>query len=69
MPLTEVYLESVTETVEDFQIRRIKWAIQRLDDCGEEIQPWKVIRLAALRENCSQRVQAFLENELYKQPD
>ncbi|MDZ8257985.1 TnsD family transposase [Nostoc sp. ChiQUE01b] len=69
MPVTKVYLESVTETVEDFQIRRIKWAIQRLDDCGEEIQPWKVIRLAALRENCSQRVKAALESELYKQPD
>ncbi|NEU78986.1 TnsD family Tn7-like transposition protein [Nostoc sp. UIC 10630] len=69
MPLTKVYLESVTETVEDFQIRRIKWAIKRLDDCGEEIQPWKVIRLAALRENRSQRVQAALETELYKQPD
>ncbi|MHC5725135.1 MAG: TnsD family Tn7-like transposition protein [Nostoc sp.] len=69
MPLTKVYLESVTETVEDFQIRRIKWAIKRLDDCGEEIQPWKVIRLAALRENCSERVQAALESELYKQPN
>ncbi len=68
MPLTKVYLESVTETVEDFQIRRIKWAIQRLDDCGEEIQSWKVIRLAALGENCSERVQAALESELYKQP-
>jgi len=26
------YLEPITETVEDFQIRRIKWAIKRLDD-------------------------------------
>ncbi|MEH2047973.1 MAG: hypothetical protein V7L12_32845 [Nostoc sp.] len=62
-------ITNINETVEDFQIRRIKWAIKRLDDCGEEIQPWKVIRLAALRENCSQRVQAALENELYKQPN
>lgn len=66
MPLTKAYLESVVETVEDFQMRRIKWAIKRLDECGEEIMRWKVIRVAALREDCSERVNAFLEIELDK---
>jgi hypothetical protein len=66
MPLTQAYLESVVETVEEFQMRRIKWAIKQLDECGEEIMRWKVVRLAALREDCSQRVIAFLESELDK---
>jgi hypothetical protein len=64
MPLTKAYLESVTESVEDFQIRRIKWAIKLLDDSPEEIQRWKVIRVAGLRENLSERVKAILECEL-----
>ena len=54
----------VTESVEDFQIRRIKWAIKLLDDSPEEIQRWKVIRVAGLRENLSERVKAILECEL-----
>ena len=64
MPLTKAYLKSVAESVEDFQIRRIKWAIKLLDECGEEIQRWKVIRVAGLRENVSERVKAVLESEL-----
>jgi hypothetical protein len=64
MPLTKAYLESVTESVEDFQIRRIKWAIKLLDDSPEEIQRWKVIRVAGLGENLSERVKGILECEL-----
>lgn len=66
MPLTKAYLESVTETVEDFQIRRIQWAIKQLDNYGEEILAWKVIRVAGLGEHCSETVQAYLEKEIYK---
>ena len=69
IPLTKAYLKSVTESVEDFQIRRIKWAIKQLDNCGEETQRWKVVRIARLRENCSERVKAVLESELYQRPD
>ncbi|MBD2048750.1 TniQ family protein [Coleofasciculus sp. FACHB-64] len=66
MPLTKAYLESVVETVEAFQMRRIEWAIKQLDECGEEIMRWKIVRVAALRDDCSQRVNTFLESELDK---
>lgn len=66
MPLTKAYLESVKETVEDFQIRRIQWAIKQLDNYGEESIAWKVLRVAGLGENCSEIVQAHLEKELYR---
>ncbi|MBW4599042.1 MAG: TnsD family transposase [Calothrix sp. FI2-JRJ7] len=66
MPLTKAYLESVTETIEEFQIRRIKWAIKRLDDCGEEILAWKVLRLAGLRENYTEKVNVILESLRYQ---
>ncbi len=56
LPQTRAYLKSVTETVEDFQIRRIEWAVEKLDEQGEEIMEWKILKLAGLRENCSERV-------------
>jgi hypothetical protein len=67
MPLTKVYLESVIESIEDYQIRRIKWAIAKLEEQGEEVKPWKVIRIAGLREDYSQKVKAALEHEMYRQ--
>lgn len=66
MPLTKAYFESVTETVEEFQIRRIKWAIKRLDDSGEEIMTWKVLRLAGLREKYTEQVNEILESLRYQ---
>jgi hypothetical protein len=63
MPLTKVYLKSVTETIEEFQIRRSKWAIKQLDDCGEEIVCWKVMKVAGFRESYVERINAVIENE------
>ena len=64
LPQTRAYLESVTETVEDFQIRRIDWAIAELDRQGEEIKEWKILRLAGLRECLSERVREYLEQQI-----
>ena len=63
LPQTKTYLESVSESVEDFQIRRIEWAVEELDRQGEEIMEWKILRLAGLRENLSDRVKKCLEKE------
>jgi hypothetical protein len=57
----------VTESIEDYQIRRIKWASAKLEEQGKEVKLWRVIRLAGLREDYSQKVKAALEDELYKQ--
>lgn len=64
LPRTKAYLESVTETVEDFQIRRIEWAVEELENRGEEIKEWKILRLARLRESLSDKVRIKLEKEL-----
>lgn len=69
MPLTQAYLESVKETVEDFQIRRIHWAIKYLDDHKEEVKAWKVIKVAGLKENFSDRVRAALEFIIHAHPN
>lgn len=60
MPLTQTYLQSVVETVEDFQIRRVQWAAKQLDQRGEAIEPWKVIRMAGLRTGYSKRVEEVI---------
>ncbi len=64
LPQTQAYLKSVTETVEHFQIRRVEWAIAELEDRGEEIKEWKILRLAALRKDLSNKVRIKLEQDL-----
>ena len=64
LPQTKDYLESVTETVEDYQIRRIKWAFEELNLRGEEVKECKILRVAGLREDCDEEVRLALEKEL-----
>ena len=45
----EYFLESVGESVEDFQIRRIKWAIQEIEREGLDLQWWRIVRKAGIR--------------------
>lgn len=55
--------ESVTKTVEDFQVRRIEWVIAELDKQGEDIMEWKVLRLAALRKSCSDKIRQIITQD------
>jgi Tn7-like transposition protein D/TniQ len=64
MPMTGDYLGKVTESIEDFQIRRIRWAVGELDRRREPVVSWRVMRLAGLGENISDRVQRALEDDL-----
>ncbi len=57
MPLTKAYLDLVVESVEDYQIRRVQWAVETLHHQGEQVEPWKVIRLAGLRPGYSEKVE------------
>lgn len=49
LPRTEKYLKEITETVEEFQIRRCKKIIDRKLKKSEEIRLWKIQRDAAIR--------------------
>ena len=61
MPITGDYLATVMESIEDFQIRRIRWAMEELDRRREPMVAWRVMRLAGLGGNISDRVQRVLE--------
>jgi hypothetical protein len=69
IPLTKQYLESVLEEVEDYQIRRIKWAVEQLESQGQEVKGWKIVEIAGLTADCleKEKVKAALEDELYRQ--
>ena len=50
LPKTKAYLDSVKETNHDFRLRRIRWAVNELEKEGEELQLWKIMRKAGIRE-------------------
>ncbi len=50
LPKTKAYLYSVKETNHDFRLRRIRWAVKELEKEGEELQMWKIMRKAGIRE-------------------
>ncbi len=50
LPKTKAYLDSVKETNRDFRLRRIYWAVRELEKEGEELQLWKIMRKAGIRE-------------------
>jgi len=49
LPRTKEYLLEHTEDIKTFQIRRIKWAIEELQQKDMELQKWKIYRMAGIR--------------------
>lgn len=43
LPKVKAYLDSIEETLQDFDIRKIKWAIEELENEGVIITKWKLI--------------------------
>lgn len=53
LPKTKKYLIKAVETVEDFQIRRVKKICRTMIHKNITIKLWKVMRIAGLRKTCS----------------
>lgn len=64
IPSTKVFLLKQIETKEDFQIRRVKKAAERLQSKGEPTRLWKLIRESGLRPDYTSRVATQIEREL-----
>lgn len=43
LPKVKAYLDPIEETLQDFHIRKIKWAIEELESEGVSISKWKLI--------------------------
>ena len=49
LPLTKAYLEPRIESIEEFQIRKIKWGIEELERQGKEITLWNLVETAGVK--------------------
>lgn len=67
LPKTKILLSRVTESQEDFQIRRIQWVVREIRDGNEELTEWKIMRKAGLSSNITPKVRYAIEYEMRKQ--
>jgi hypothetical protein len=56
-------LQRSVEAVEDFQLRRIRWAIVELERYGAPVRGWQVMRKAGLPSNKLETIKALLDAE------
>lgn len=56
LPKTKKLIEENLETVDDFQIRRVKIAVQGMLEKGLDLKKWKIVQAARLRPNYSPEV-------------
>jgi len=63
LPKTKAYLDSVKETNHDFRLRRIHWAVKELEKEGEELQLWKIMRKAGIREEYEIEIENYINRQ------
>lgn len=63
LPRTMIFLDQSVEGTEEFQLRRILWAIDELERDGGVVRAWLVMRKAGLRSNNLEKINAILETE------
>lgn len=61
MPQTKSYFDSVRESVEEFQMRRIKWAIQEIEREGQDLQWWRIVRKAGIRGKATDQFREYFK--------
>ena len=66
LPKTKEFYENVFETIEQFQIRRISWAVEKLSVEKDSIKVWQVVRLAGLKKETAQKLKTHIEWEITK---
>lgn len=62
LPTTKNFLLSKVESVEQFQIRRIYWAANKIESNGEIVKTWKVMRFAGIKNTCSESLKQVINN-------
>lgn len=69
LPTCKKVLENVTETVEEFQVRRVKLKASLMNDHRVEIKEWRLIRESGLRPDFSPLVHNAIIEEINKDLD
>ena len=60
LPHTSKYLSSILESVEDYQKRRIIWAVKVLDLRNKPLIEWRVKKIAGIGK-CSKEINSFID--------
>lgn len=50
LPITKAYIESVMESITDFQVRKVEWAIDELEKQGKEFTKWNLIEMSGVKQ-------------------
>ncbi|WP_341875948.1 TnsD family Tn7-like transposition protein [Defluviitalea saccharophila] len=66
LPQTKEYIESVKENLRDFQIRKIKWAIDELDKNDKEITFWNLSGTAGVKPRYMESIKENIKSIILK---
>src|SRR5690606_27007763 len=64
LPLTKAYIESELESLEEYHIRKIKWAIEELESQGKEITLWNLAETAGVKPRYMKVISKEIRNTL-----
>lgn len=64
MPLTREFLEKSIDSLESFQVRRVKWAVRKLSSEGECPKKWRVAKASGLRRKYMKRLDPVIDSEI-----
>ena len=65
LPKTKLFLESRVESIEEFQMRRIKEVIKKLMLDRGVVKEWEVIREAGLKPSYAIKHKQFINSEIF----
>lgn len=63
---TKAYLLSQVESVEEFQVRRIRWTVIELSSRNGVVKIWEVMRFAGIKSSCSNTIRQAVENAVFE---
>lgn len=69
LPRTKKYLSEITESIEDFQIRRINMICRSMIEKNVGLKKWSIMRKAGIKSNCSSRVMQKINDYLQLTPN
>jgi hypothetical protein len=64
LPLTSDFIKRFSESISEYQIRRLLRSISKLMDAGEEIRLWRILRMAGLNKQRIRPPTRLVINEL-----
>ncbi|MFT4413329.1 TnsD family transposase [Fredinandcohnia humi] len=64
MPETKKEINNVLESIEQFQIRRIKKVISEMKKTNSIVKDWEVIRKAGLNKRAAEKLKSIIQNEI-----